>query len=161
MPSSDAGSVYAISDRYVEELAALDPNTATGAGIAGHDHELTDLSPAGRRWSLADLVPNLLAGNPHPSSDAAPRWHFLDFKDGPALLDERNDAVEGRAELKAWKRGDTPSVFVNTADQPVSVWTSLPPRTFFAHPGPEGPVALAWIAPADGFADRFFIDLCH
>src|SRR6478735_6198593 len=39
--------VYEISDRYVERLAALDPCTATGAGIPGHDREMTDFSPAG------------------------------------------------------------------------------------------------------------------
>ncbi|MBS4751605.1 DUF885 domain-containing protein [Nocardioides sp. zg-ZUI104] len=35
------------SERFVEDLAALDPLAATFAGIAGHDHELPDLSPDG------------------------------------------------------------------------------------------------------------------
>ncbi len=39
--------VYGIADRYVEELAALDPVAATGLGIAGHDEAMTDYSPAG------------------------------------------------------------------------------------------------------------------
>ena len=39
--------IYEIADDYVERYAALDPVTATGEGIAGHDHELTDYSPAG------------------------------------------------------------------------------------------------------------------
>ena len=39
--------VYDIADRYVRAFAALDPISATDAGIAGHDHELTDYSPAG------------------------------------------------------------------------------------------------------------------
>ena len=34
-----------VSDHYVERAAALDPIAATGHGIAGHDHELTDYSP--------------------------------------------------------------------------------------------------------------------
>ncbi len=38
--------VYDIADRYVLAYAALDPIAATDAGIAGHDHELTDFSPA-------------------------------------------------------------------------------------------------------------------
>ena len=42
-----AASVSAIADRYVDDLCALDPITATYLGIAGHDHELGDLSPAG------------------------------------------------------------------------------------------------------------------
>src|SRR5579871_2189053 len=47
MPSTGERSVYEISDDYVERLAVLDPCTATYAGIAGHDHEMTDFSPAG------------------------------------------------------------------------------------------------------------------
>ena len=39
--------VYEIADRYVLAYAALDPIAATDAGIAGHDHELTDFSPDG------------------------------------------------------------------------------------------------------------------
>jgi uncharacterized protein (DUF885 family) len=46
MPA-DASAVFGISDAYCEQLAALDPCTATYAGIPGHDHELTDYSPAG------------------------------------------------------------------------------------------------------------------
>lgn len=40
--------VYQLADRYVEEYAALDPVGATSRGIAGHDRELTDFSPAGQ-----------------------------------------------------------------------------------------------------------------
>ncbi len=47
MPAAAAESVSAIADRYVEDLAALDPIAATFLGIPGHDHELGDLSPAG------------------------------------------------------------------------------------------------------------------
>lgn len=41
------GVINGIADRYVEQVASLDPVTATAAGIAGHDHEMTDLSPGG------------------------------------------------------------------------------------------------------------------
>ncbi len=37
--------VYEVADRYVEAFAALDPISATGAGIAGFDDRLTDYSP--------------------------------------------------------------------------------------------------------------------
>jgi uncharacterized protein (DUF885 family) len=47
-PAHDRTSdVYEIADTYVERFAALDPLTATGEGITGHDHEMTDYSPAG------------------------------------------------------------------------------------------------------------------
>ena len=55
--------VDARTDQYVEDLAALDPITATFAGIAGHDAELPDLSPDGfaaveelHRRALADVA---------------------------------------------------------------------------------------------------------
>jgi uncharacterized protein (DUF885 family) len=39
--------VYELADRYVDRFAALDPLAATGEGITGHDHEMTDFSPDG------------------------------------------------------------------------------------------------------------------
>ena len=39
--------VFALSDRFIERMAALDPAMATALGIAGHDHEMTDFSPGG------------------------------------------------------------------------------------------------------------------
>ncbi len=40
-------AVYNLSDQYIEKQAELDPGTATYLGIPGHDHEMTDFSPAG------------------------------------------------------------------------------------------------------------------
>ena len=42
-----ASSVYALADDYVERFASLDPIAASGEGITGHDHEMTDYSPDG------------------------------------------------------------------------------------------------------------------
>jgi uncharacterized protein (DUF885 family) len=36
-----------LASAYVDDVAALDPISATAMGIAGHDHELPDLSPDG------------------------------------------------------------------------------------------------------------------
>lgn len=44
MPSSPA---FEIADRYVDEIAALDPITATSLGVPGHEREMTDFSPDG------------------------------------------------------------------------------------------------------------------
>jgi uncharacterized protein (DUF885 family) len=41
--------VHSISDRYVDDYAALDPISATFAGLPGHDGEVTDLSPDGHQ----------------------------------------------------------------------------------------------------------------
>ncbi len=44
-----------LASAYVDDVAVLDPITATAIGVAGHDHELPDLSPDGHaaRESLA------------------------------------------------------------------------------------------------------------
>ncbi|MEO8163639.1 MAG: DUF885 domain-containing protein, partial [Ilumatobacteraceae bacterium] len=47
MTSAKPSPVYSLSDRFIEQLAALDPGMATALGIAGHDHEMTDFSPTG------------------------------------------------------------------------------------------------------------------
>ncbi|MFI5046288.1 MAG: DUF885 domain-containing protein [Acidimicrobiia bacterium] len=39
--------LFQLADHYVERFAALDPVSATGEGIGGHDHEMTDYSPSG------------------------------------------------------------------------------------------------------------------
>jgi uncharacterized protein (DUF885 family) len=58
--------IYAIADRHVDQVAALDPTSATGAGIAGHDDQLTDYSPTATA-ERAQLAYDTLA-----ALDAAP-----------------------------------------------------------------------------------------
>jgi len=41
------GTINDIAEQYVVQAADLDPVLATGAGISGHDHQMTDLSVAG------------------------------------------------------------------------------------------------------------------
>lgn len=45
MNSQPRSEIYAISDRFVERFAALDPVAATLEGIAGYDDQMTDYSP--------------------------------------------------------------------------------------------------------------------
>jgi hypothetical protein len=108
-------------------------------------------------WSPADLMDDFLSANPRATTAGA-HWCFLDTKDDqPLFLAGRKDAVLDKPELKAWEDGEAPpSVLVNTSKDPVDVWTKLPPRTFFCHPGPNGPVAIAWLSPIDG---KLAIDL--
>lgn len=61
-PERAATPIDAVADAYVTTLAALNPFEATELGIPGHDHEVTDLSPAGHearadaaRATLRDL----------------------------------------------------------------------------------------------------------
>ncbi|MGF1663242.1 MAG: DUF885 domain-containing protein [Kineosporiaceae bacterium] len=82
-----------LADRYLERYAALDPEAATAMGVAGHDHALTDHSPAGHaartdlaRTTLAEL--HRLAGAPSPTG--AP-WDEVD-RVTVAVLGERLEA---------------------------------------------------------------------
>ncbi|GAA0540566.1 hypothetical protein GCM10011581_38240 [Saccharopolyspora subtropica] len=52
--------MHEISDRFVDELVALDPVAATYLGVPGHDHELTDYSPDGYQ-ARAELARRSLA----------------------------------------------------------------------------------------------------
>jgi len=54
------GRIDDLANQFVDEWAALDPITATYAGIAGHDHELSDLSPGGYA-TRAELIRRTLA----------------------------------------------------------------------------------------------------
>src|ERR1700689_4415745 len=94
MPSIDD-----IAAEYVERAAALDPCYATYAGIAGHDHEMPDLSAdgfAGRaeldRSTLAALD---AAEAPEPREQAAQAA----MQERLALAVERYDAGDTTSEL--------------------------------------------------------------
>ncbi|NHD17371.1 MULTISPECIES: DUF885 domain-containing protein [Actinopolyspora] len=69
--SSEARGVHEISNRYVEELAALDPITATSLGIPVRQQELTDYSPDGHR-ARGELARRTLAdmSAAEPADDA-------------------------------------------------------------------------------------------
>jgi uncharacterized protein (DUF885 family) len=48
-----ATAIDAVADAYVARTAELDPIFATAVGIGGHDHRMTDLSPAGHEERAA------------------------------------------------------------------------------------------------------------
>jgi uncharacterized protein (DUF885 family) len=63
--------VFDIADRFCERLGVLDPCSATYVGIPGHDHEMTDFSPAGTAARI-DLVRETLValdGTEHTNDD--------------------------------------------------------------------------------------------
>lgn len=74
--------VYEIADRYVEGVAALDPIGATGMGVPGHEHQLTDFSPDGIE-ARAELAHTTLADLAH-----APQENDHD-RIAAAVMDER------------------------------------------------------------------------
>ena len=67
-----ATEIDLIANRYVDTIAALDPILATDIGVAGHDHELTDLTPAGhelRAQAARDVLRELSAVEPRDETD--------------------------------------------------------------------------------------------
>ncbi|MFT5322173.1 MAG: hypothetical protein ACI8P0_000008 [Planctomycetaceae bacterium] len=124
------------------------PNASHGADTTLVEFEITETGETKRKWSVADFVSSLTDGNPRTADDGS-SWSFLDVTDGPAFLTEKKDVVAERSDLNAWSLGDTPSVLVNRSTEPIKVWTTLPPRSFFVHPGVNRNVAVAWVCPDD------------
>lgn len=130
-------------------LLTVLPNESHGADSTLVEWTIRETNGDQRTWSIADHVPNLLKGNPW-SDKLDARWSFLETTSTPAFLTERRDSNGGRAELKSWSLGSEPSVFVNSAAVDLQVWTNLPARSFFVHPGQKRPVAIAWTSPIAG-----------
>jgi hypothetical protein len=74
----------------------------------------------------------------------------LETTSTPVFLTKRRDSIAGRPELKSWSIGSEPSVFVNSAAEPIQAWTKLPARSFFVHPGQKRNVGIAWTSPISG-----------
>ena len=130
-------------------LLTVLPNENHGADSTLIEWTIHETSGEQRTWSLSDLTSNLLKGNPWLDKQEA-CWSFLDTTSTPVFLTERRDSNGGKAEVKSWSLGSEPSVFVNSTSEDLQVWTKLPARSFFVHPGPKRPVAIAWTSPIAG-----------
>jgi len=74
-------TIDALSDRFVDDVAALDPVMATYLGVAGHDHELPDWSPAGydaREALVRDAVAAVEAATPVDERERVAQEAFLE-----------------------------------------------------------------------------------
>ncbi|MFR9729207.1 DUF885 domain-containing protein [Saccharopolyspora sp. MS10] len=79
--ASESSGVHQISDRYVDELAALDPIEATALGLPGGDELLTDYSPDahGARAELARRsLAEMTAAEPADAGERAAKAVFLE-----------------------------------------------------------------------------------
>jgi hypothetical protein len=130
-------------------ILAVLPNKSHGADSTLVEWTIQEAAGEQRAWSVAEVVADLLKGNPRPGSHGA-TWSFLDLQAMPAFLTDKRDANAGRSEVKSWSLGPEPSVFVNTAAEPLAVWTKLPARSVFMHPANNRPAAIAWTSPIDG-----------
>jgi hypothetical protein len=145
------GSLSTIPVRKGEIIQlTIAPNASHGADTTLVEWNISEKTGSGLTWSVADFVSSLTRQNPHPGTGGA-EWCFLESTaTGLGFLTEKNETISGNAALKSWNLGSEPSVFVNSADQQVMVWTTLPAKSFFMHPGHERPVTLAWVSPLDG-----------
>jgi hypothetical protein len=130
-------------------LLTVLPNENYGADSTLIEWTIRETTGEQRTWSIADVVPNLLKGNSWSDKHEA-RWSFLETTSTPTFLTERRDSIAGRPELKSWSLGSEPSVFVNSAAEPIKAWTTLPARSVFVHPGQKRNVAIAWKSPISG-----------
>jgi uncharacterized protein (DUF885 family) len=95
----DASPIDAIADAYVATSAALDPLAATAMGIAGHDHEMTDLSPAGHAARADAARSTLVALDAHAPSDATDEVTLAAMQERLGLELELDAAGETLADL--------------------------------------------------------------
>lgn len=131
-------------------LLTVSPNGNHGADTTLVEWDVRATSAESpRRWSLSDVVRDLLKGNPWRSQDES-SWSFLEIAATPVYLRDRRDSNAGSKAIQSWSIGDQPSVFVNSAPESVRLWTTLPANSCFVHPGPGRPVAIAWTSPWDG-----------
>jgi len=130
-------------------LLVVEPKASHGADTTLVDMRIHEVGGSQRSWSTADIMDTLTASNPREFAGGG--WCFVELpQDGLAFLLEKGDSVAGNSAVKKWSLGDNPSVLVNSADQQVMLWTTLAARSFFVHPGPDRPVAIAWVSPVDG-----------
>ena len=130
-------------------LLTVLPNKSIGGDSTLLEWTIRETSGEGRTWSVADLVPDLLKGNPWQDKHEA-SWSFLAVTPNPVYLTDKRDKVAGRAELKSWSLGDRPGVGVNASAEVVKIGEATSPaRSFGVHPDNNRPVAVAWTSPID------------
>ncbi len=131
---------------------SITPRGNHGADSTLVEFEIVELGGAAAPLERGGFARQFALGNPHSRhASATPRRGAFSMRTMlPAFLAESLPSIDGRTELRGWRSGDTPSVFVNASREPVKVWTTLPPRQFFMHPGPQGAVALPGSVPVDG-----------
>ncbi len=122
--------VDALADHYVDAWAASDPLGATEAGIAGHDHEMTDYSPDGvarRRELLERTLVALDATTPVDDREKVAR---AAMQERLGLERERNEAglVEQQLSVVTSPLHDVREVFdlMDTEDE--QAWQAIDAR---------------------------------
>jgi hypothetical protein len=147
----DGGAEVAVKAGEVIYLS-ITPLKNHGADTTLTELQIAEVGGAKRVWNATnDLVPDLLAGNPHADAHGNKQvWWLIDARDRPTLLPEAVKDLNGKAGLHVWRNGDTPSAVVNSTDKEIAAWTKLPAKSLFLHPAPNGNVGLVWLSPVSG-----------
>jgi len=137
------------------ELVIL-PKQNHGADSTVVDLEITELDGQKRAWNFTR---EMLAGfdanaqnNPQKDPFGNAPWYVYDATSGLNMLSNFVISTFKDQKVPSIKNNeDTPSVFANVNQAPISFITvTLPPRSVGLHPAPKGPIALAWESPAAG-----------
>ncbi len=91
--------IDAIADAHVMTVARLDPVLATEMGVAGFDHEMTDLSPAGHAARADATRSTLVALDAHAPADAVDEVTLSAMRERLGLELELDAAGENLASL--------------------------------------------------------------
>lgn len=129
-PDRPVTPIDAIADSYVATLAALDPMDATVLGIPGHDHEVTDLSPAGHEARTDAARATLLALDGHAPSDEVDEVTLAAMRERLGLQVELHEAGETLADLNviASPVQGLRDVFDIQADDGPEAWAAIAER---------------------------------
>ena len=122
--------IDAIADRYVDTLARLDPIGATAMGLPGHDHRMTDFSPAGhdaRAEAARDVLAELAAQTP---ADDVDRVTLAVMQERIGLALELHEAGEllGALNVIASPLQSMREVFDSMPTDSVEAWQNIAAR---------------------------------
>ncbi len=123
-------AVRALADRYLLASAALDPMLATALGLAGHDGELPDLSPAGIKARIELARTTLVELDRTPAGDEGDRTCASLLRDRLGLALDLHDAQEDLRPLRVIGSpvGHLRSAFDNMARANADDWSTIATR---------------------------------
>ena len=154
--SAMAGESLREIDIRRDEMIVLSilPRENQGADSTGVELVIHELGGESRVWDLThDLLADPLSANPHADSrQQLDVWHCCDAAGAPSLFVTSVANALNVAGLHVWRGADdTPSFFVNAAEQEIKFLTvTMPGRSVGLHPGPNGGVCVIWRSPMDG-----------
>ena len=130
MSQEPLSPIFEFADRFVEEQSALDPNSATGRGIPGFDHLLTDLSPAGYEQRTAHLRGALaeLRALPVTNDDDRRAQAFITERFETSLANFDAGNWQRAISAIAWPAGNLRSIFDLMSRDGQAAWGNIAAR---------------------------------